>query len=290
MKFHPAHDLHLWPLHQDSPLGEQLIAGKTLTKIQQLAAAGISDGYLLENAYITASDWKALAAIGSPAVLKSESNDLLAWTQTPNPDDKNLVLVTASPDSFLIRHPWEFLAINESIVKNLTEKNYIGEVSPAAHIDGIVTVGEGSRILPGVVIEGNAVIGKNCKIGPNCYIRGATTIGDNCHIGQAVEIKNSIIGNNTSAGHLSYIGDSVVGNNVNLGAGTITSNFRHDGLNHRTMVNEELIDTGRRKFGTIIGDGVHTGILTAIYPGRKLGANTSTRPNDTIQKDLVAAL
>jgi len=52
------------------------------------------------------------------------------------------------------------------------------------------------------------------------------------------------------------------------------------------MSDDTLVDTGRRKFGTIVGDGVHTGIHTAIYPGRKLGPNTFTRPNADVQADL----
>ena len=104
-------------------------------------------------------------------------------------------------------------------------------------IDGFVSLGENSVILPGVYIEGNVIIGRDCKIGPNCYIRGNTSIGDRCHVGQAVEIKNSILGDKVSVGHLSYAGDSVICNNVNFGAGTIISNLRHDGRNHRWLEN-----------------------------------------------------
>ena len=41
-----------------------------------------------------------------------------------------------------------------------------------------------------------------------------------------------------------------------------------------------------RKFGTIIGDGVHTGINTSIYPGRKFWPNTTTRPGEIVQHDI----
>lgn len=285
MTLHPPHETNLWPLHEDTPIGTQLIAGKTLADIQQENSASIPDAHQYENAYITREDWQRLAdaqKAGDKATLVSQTGDILAWIESVSD-----TTVTASADSFLIRYPWEFIQLNENIVSALTEPDYQGEVSPAAHIDGIVHVGEGSKILPGVVIEGNIVIGKNCKIGPNCYLRGSTTIGDSCHIGQAVEIKNSVIGHHSSVGHLSYVGDSVIGDHVNFGAGTITSNLRHDGKNHRTLVRGDLLDTGRRKFGAIVGNNTHTGILTAIYPGRKLGPNASTRPNDTVQRDII---
>ena len=130
------------------------------------------------------------------------------------------------------------------------------------------------------------MIGRDCKIGPNCYIRGTTFIGDKCHVGQAVEIKNSILMDHVAAGHLSYIGDSIVCPKTNFGAGTIISNFRHDGRNHRSMINGELVDTCRRKFGSIIGDNVHTGIHSAIYPGRKIWPDVAMRPGTVVQKDL----
>ena len=43
---------------------------------------------------------------------------------------------------------------------------------------------------------------------------------------------------------------------------------------------------GERKFGAIVGNDVHTGIHTAIYPGRKLAPGSSTRPGDVVQLDL----
>lgn len=278
----PANEQQLWPLHQDSSCGYQLIAGTSLKQQQIQQAENVPQANQIETAWITQDDWKRLSDSNQPCVLQSTDGDTLGWI-----GDQTGPIITASEQSFLIRHPWQLIQVNEQLVSELSEPNYIGDVSPAAHIDGNVHVGEGSKILPGVVIEGNCVIGKNCKIGPNCYLRGSTTIGDNCHIGQAVEIKNSIVGHGSSVGHLSYVGDSIIGNEVNFGAGTITSNLRHDGLNHRSMVGCELIDTGRRKLGAIVGDGTHTGILTAIYPGRKLGPNSCTRPNQTVQHDLL---
>ncbi|MFZ9935547.1 MAG: hypothetical protein ACO3JG_00655 [Luteolibacter sp.] len=234
-------------------------------------------------AWLDADDFAGFIASTDQALMAPDGS-ALAWRgNAPDPSSARV-----AGNSFLIRYPWDLLAANERYVSSLAASRIEGDVHPSAVIEGIIHAGPGTRILPGVFIEGNVVIGANCKIGPNCYIRGNTSIGDHCHIGQAVEIKNCLILSKTNVGHLSYVGDSVLGENVNFGAGTIVSNLRHDGRNHRSMVNGELIDTGRRKFGTIVGDGVHTGIHTAIYPGRKLWPGTSTRPGETVGKDLIS--
>lgn len=200
-------------------------------------------------------------------------------------------LLTASPilkaKILSCVYPWDLLEINEWVVGGLSENEIFGEIHPSAVIEGILKLGAGSKILPGVFIEGNVVIGENCKIGPNCYVRCNTSIGNACHVGQSVEVKNSIILDRTCVGHLSYVGDSILGEGVNFGAGTIVSNLRHDGGNHRSRVGDEWADTGRRKLGVIVGDYVHTGIGTLIYPGRKIWPHATTRPGQVVRKDLI---
>ena len=190
--------------------------------------------------------------------------------------------------SFTITYAWDLLRANVEAMT--TRKTYAQESGAHAslYVDGRLQVGKGTKILPGVVIEGDVIIGDHCKVGPNCYIRGSTSIGDKCHVGQAVEIKNSILLPGTNVGHLSYLGDSILGEKVNFGAGTITSNLRHDGGAHRSPILGRMVDTGRRKLGTIVGDGVHTGIHTSVYPGRKLWPKTSTLPGAIVDKDILS--
>jgi len=183
-------------------------------------------------------------------------------------------------------HPWDLLEANAHFLGQLEKGDIRGEVEQGVTIKGHAIIGEGTRVLSGVYMEGNVMIGKGCKIGPNCYIRGPVTIGDNCHVGQAVEIKNSIIGNGSKIPHLSYVGDSVIGENVNFGAGTKAANLRHDNKNVMSMVKGKLLDTGRRKLGTIVGDGVHTGINTSIYPGRKIWPGKSIAPGEAVKEDI----
>ncbi|KAB2639495.1 MAG: hypothetical protein DVB25_05540 [Verrucomicrobia bacterium] len=274
------------PLSLTRSIGEFPIGNIPLHQHQQaaLTRAGLASEAISihPHAWLAAADLTFLAATNT---LLDNFLTPLAW-RGATPDLARTVTVAAS---FVIRYPWDLLRANEGYVDGLENSVLLGEVHPSAVLEGIVHLGAGSRILPGVFIEGNVVVGAKCRIGPNCYIRGHTSIGDACHIGQSVEIKNSLILSRTSIGHLSYVGDSVIGEAVNFGAGTIISNFRHDGKNHRSMVDGQLLDTGRRKFGAIIGDHVHTGIHTSIYPGRKLWPNTSTRPGAIVQHDLRGA-
>ena len=199
-------------------------------------------------------------------------------------DLNNLNYVEASfwsPASY----PWDLFNMAELLFSDFKFKN-LGKIEKGVTIKGDVYIGENTIIKGGTYIEGPVYIGKNSKIGPNAYLREGTVIGDNCSIGSAVEIKNSIIGNNTNINHLSYIGDSIIGSDVNLGAGTITANLRHDNETIKTLVKDTLIDTKRRKFGTIIGDNVKTGIDTLIYPGKKIWPNKVTLPGEHIKEDI----
>jgi len=200
---------------------------------------------------------------------------------------ENVYFVTAE-NWFPSSYPWDIFNAFEVLFKDANQKenlkNYILE--DKATIKGDVFIGENTIIKNGAYIEGPVYIGNNCIIGPNCYIHNSCAIEDNVVIGQSVEIKNSIIGKRTKVKHLSYIGDSIIGEDCNIGAGTITATLRHDGENVKTKVKDKLVDTGRRKFGTILGDNVKTGVGTIIYPGRKIWAGKTTLPGEKVESDI----
>ncbi len=186
-----------------------------------------------------------------------------------------------------IGYPWHVIDTNAYLLENHFKPEMLGEVSPAAHLSGAVSVGKGTIIRPGVVIDGPVCIGEDCDIGPNCWLRPGCTIGNHCRVGHGCEIKNSVFLDYAKAPHLNYVGDSVLGENVNLGCGTITANVRHDSQTHGSVVRGVLVDTGRRKLGAIFGDHVHTGINTSVYPGRKLWPHTYTRPGEAVERDII---
>jgi UDP-N-acetylglucosamine diphosphorylase/glucosamine-1-phosphate N-acetyltransferase len=191
----------------------------------------------------------------------------------------------AGEDWLDIGRPWDLLEANCWVLTRMKHK-VCGLIEDGAHLIGPVTVAETARIRSGAYIEGPSFIDEESDIGPNCYIRPCTSIGKKARIGNGCEVKNSIVMDEVHVGHLSYIGDSVIGEKGNLGAGTITANYRLDAETIKVMVKDNLVDSGRRKFGTVLGDHVKTGIGALFMPGVKVGNDSWIGPNLMVQKDL----
>jgi bifunctional UDP-N-acetylglucosamine pyrophosphorylase/glucosamine-1-phosphate N-acetyltransferase len=51
-------------------------------------------------------------------------------------------------------------------------------------------------------------------------------------------------------------------------------------------VQEEIIDTGRKKLGAILGDNVKTGINVSLMPGVLVGPNSQILPGAVVFKNV----
>jgi len=182
-------------------------------------------------------------------------------------------------------YPWHLLDANKEILDKI-EGRIEGKNDKNATLNGKVIVGKNTKIMAGSYIQGPVIIGNDCKIGPNCYIRPYTAIGNNCHIGNATDVKNSIIFDNSNAPHQNYVGDSVIGQKCNLGAGTKIANLRLDKKNIKVVINGSKINTNRRKLGTIMGDGVQTGINSSINTGTIIGNDCFIGPNALVNGEI----
>lgn len=148
--------------------------------------------------------------------------------------------------------------------------------------DGI-SLGRGVTVEAGALIKGPAVIGDGTEVRQAAYMRGNVYTGVRCVIGHATEVKHSIFLDNAKAGHFAYVGDSILGRNVNLGAGTKMANLRFASGNVRIRFSGETVDTGRRKFGAILGDNVQTGCNSVTNPGTIAGKDSIIVPNATVK-------
>ena len=53
------------------------------------------------------------------------------------------------------------------------------------------------------------------------------------------------------------------------------------------MVHGQPVNTGRLKFGAVLGDGVRTGVNTSLEAGVKLGVARTTKPGTYVGRDLL---
>ncbi len=145
-------------------------------------------------------------------------------------------------------------------------------------VEGPIAIGQGCRIEPGALLRGPLIVGEGCEIRTGAYVRGRVILGDGCVVGAHSEVKGAVFLDGAHAPHQNYVGDSVLGRDVNLGAGTILSNVKNVGREVTFRHEGELVSTGLRKFGAVLGDGCRTGCNTVLNPGVLMGPGCVTYP------------
>ncbi len=144
-----------------------------------------------------------------------------------------------------------------------------------------IDIGTGVLVEGGALVKSPAIIGDCTEVRQGAYIRGYCLTGKSCVVGHTTEVKHSIFLNDAKAGHFAYLGDSILGQDANLGAGTKFANLKFLGGNVSIQTKDGLIDTGRRKFGAILGDGAQTGCNSVTNPGTVIGKGGILMPNTT---------
>lgn len=172
-----------------------------------------------------------------------------------------------------VTYVWELLPKIQEIVKNIIRENPQG----LEKLKEDVLVGKNVTIAPTVLIIGPAIIEDEAEIGPGVYIRENVYIGKGCVVGHASEVKNCILLPNASLPHYNYVGDSILGKCAHMGAGSVCSNLKGDGK-PIVVHAEKNYETGLRKFGAILGDGVEIGCGAVLNPGTIIGKDSQVYP------------
>ncbi len=181
---------------------------------------------------------------------------------------------------------WHLLEANQYALGNLMQNRIKGEVESSVVVNGKLFVGRGSKIVGPSRIDGNVYIGENCWVGPFSFLKDCT-IESNCGVGSS-EIKRSVLMRETKAYHYTHLADCVIGEDVNFGASTQSANLRLDKANVSVQVNGNLIDSGRRKLGCVIGSGTSLGCSAVISPGVIIGSNCKVYPNVNVVRNIAS--
>jgi len=165
-----------------------------------------------------------------------------------------------------------------------TDWTIAGPLAPGVHLLGDrIFMAAGCSVEPGAVIVGPAVIGAGVTIRTGAYVRQNVVLCDGALVGAHSEVKGSILLPGAKAPHQAYVGDSILGRDVNLGAGTICSNVKNIGREVTFRAGGEVIRTGLRKFGAVLGDDCKTGCNTVLNPGVLMGPGSVTYTNASLR-------
>lgn len=141
-----------------------------------------------------------------------------------------------------------------------------------------VWVHKTATVAPTVFLGAPCIIGPDTEARHCAFIRGSALVGANCVVGNSVELKNVILFDNVQTPHYNYVGDSILGYKSHMGAGSITSNVKSDKTPVVVKNEGEAIETGRKKFGAILGDRVEVGCNSVLNPGTVIGPRSSVYP------------
>ena len=172
-------------------------------------------------------------------------------------------------------YPWDIL----DSIKNFIL--YIGEkLDPALydHPEAGVWIAKDAKIAPTASIGSPCIIDREAEIRHCAYIRGSAIVGKGAVVGNSCELKNCILFDRVQVPHFNYVGDSVLGYKSHMGAGAVTSNVKSDKTLVSVKAKDEVIETGRKKFGAMLGDNVEVGCNSVLCPGTVIGKNSNIYP------------
>ena len=177
-------------------------------------------------------------------------------------------------------YPWEALGDIKGFILALGPTLSAEEFDHPA--EG-VWIAKDAAVFPSAYIGAPCIIDHGAEVRHCAFIRGSAIVGKGCVVGNSVELKNAVLFDSVQTPHYNYVGDSILGYKSHMGAGSITSNVKSDKSLVVVKNGAELIETGLKKFGAILGDHVEVGCNSVLNPGCVLGRGVSVYPTSSVR-------
>lgn len=181
----------------------------------------------------------------------------------------------AAPYLVECQYPWQALPQIGNWIRELGQSLSPEEYEQRAED---VWVARSAKVFPSAYIDGPAIIGPGTEVRHGSFIRGNALVGADCVVGNSTELKNVILFDRVQVPHYNYVGDSILGVGAHMGAGSITSNVKSDKTLVKVRTGEELLPTGLKKFGAMLGDFVEVGCNSVLNPGTVVGRGSVVYP------------
>ena len=172
-------------------------------------------------------------------------------------------------------YPWEVLDHIAEFIRTL------GSTLPQDQYERVgedVWIAKSATVAPSASINGPCIICDGAEIRHCAFIRGSAIVGAGAVVGNSTELKNCILFDGVQVPHYNYVGDSILGYRSHRGAGASTSNVKSDKTPVAVQCDGERVETGRKKFGAMLGDFVEVGCNSVLNPGTVIGSHSNVYP------------
>lgn len=177
-------------------------------------------------------------------------------------------------------YPFEILPLIGDFIKELAKTLDMQKFEKRGEN---IFIAKSARVAESAYINGPCIIDEGAEIRHCAFIRGNAIVGKGAVVGNSTELKNVILFDNVQVPHYNYVGDSVLGYRSHMGAGSITSNVKSDKTLVTVKCEGEIIETGLKKFGAMLGDFVEVGCGSVLNPGTIIGKNSNIYPLSSVR-------
>jgi len=177
-------------------------------------------------------------------------------------------------------YPWEVLDEIKPFILKLGETLSPEEFDHPA--EG-VWIAKDATVFPSAYIGAPCIIDHGAEVRHCAFIRGSAIVGKGAVVGNSCELKNVVLFDKVQTPHYNYVGDSVLGFKAHMGAGSITSNVKSDKTLVVVKEPGRPHETGRKKFGAILGDEVEVGCNSVLNPGTVVCRRSNIYPTSCVR-------
>lgn len=185
-----------------------------------------------------------------------------------------------------LKYPWHVLDVMDAFLAQIKGQTVADDayIAPTATLVGDVWIGAGAKVFPGTAVVGPAYIGARTIVGNNALVRQSMVL-DHCEVGFTTEVARSYVASRCAL-HACRVLDSIFAEGVNFSAGCTTANLRIDKGTISTMIKGQKLNTGRDKFGAVIGEAAFLSVDVMTMPGVKIGSRAQIGPGTHVYRDV----
>ncbi|MFA5746984.1 MAG: sugar phosphate nucleotidyltransferase [Candidatus Paceibacterota bacterium] len=261
---------------------EKPTEGKEPSKIK------INGIYLLESGYFD----HLQKILGTTHFNQEFEAAVLAYAKE---NDSRIVVLDKDYKGISLKYPWHLFGVQKYIFGKFLTKQSIASssrIAKSAVVSGDVHIGANVQIHEGAVIKGPCYIGDDSVIGNNSIVRDCD-LENGAVVGALCETARTIFQPGVHV-HSGYFGDSILDSGCRIGAGTVTANARLDREEVKAQVKREkdgekkveMVGTGLKSLGIIIGQNSKIGVNVSLMPGRMIGKSCRVAPGTVLMENL----